>query len=280
MELSCPSCGAKHNTDDFSDAFEVQCACGYSILVPDLSGVDEVGDSQVSGRFSSSPAALDSEDEQLQVSLDSVALDSESPMAHTLSEEMTPPEALPSEMPYDPFELSDLSHKPMEAVDSAFQVPEFEPHLGEHAQEFEASAGISEVDNEIQDEFSTPAIEASPIDESSQEVNEEDSSQTTPAQRIVERVQLAGLGQLLGFSYDLDLLGIGAKEIEILKSRCFDLLKERPWLDAELRKRQFELSAVVEDASLKNLPEPFALELYMTCLELGGRCVFRRSEEP
>jgi len=40
VELICPSCGAKHRTEDYPGAFEILCACGYSILVPDVQAFD------------------------------------------------------------------------------------------------------------------------------------------------------------------------------------------------------------------------------------------------
>lgn len=107
MEVSCPSCGTKHETDNYPGAFEIPCVCGYSILVPELhsSIVGAVlGDSSgLTDEQRALPATFDAPDAAISLP--------DSPAEYVSAESlpgmaaMTQPSELPQEMPYDPFEL-------------------------------------------------------------------------------------------------------------------------------------------------------------------------------
>ncbi|NCN26397.1 hypothetical protein GW915_02385 [bacterium] len=294
MELKCPSCGAKHDTDDFPDAFEMQCACGYSILMPDLSNMDsgEVSQANESG-FSAAPVALDIEDEKNRVLVESdIDSSAEEEVSMAASEAMTAPEDLPDEMPYDPFELPNTKQVKMEQrFGEVADLPDFDPNLSNESSEnsaFDGEQGFQvpsfESNNlegeSVEGDFAseTPMEEGLEDSEISTDAKaeERDEKSETPAQKIVERVQLASMGQLLGFSYDLEWVGVGAEGISEAKNRCLKLLLDRPWLQNEIKERKISFDQMEKAETMKNLPEPLALEIYLACLEFGGRCSFKK----
>ncbi|MBP7843390.1 MAG: hypothetical protein KA116_01125, partial [Proteobacteria bacterium] len=103
MELRCPSCGNKHMTEDYPEAFEIQCSCGYSLLVPEMAS-EILSPGLESGAFASLPGAIEAQDEAAKISIDKELMD---PLMNIpkVDDSLTPPEELPNEMPYDPFEL-------------------------------------------------------------------------------------------------------------------------------------------------------------------------------
>jgi len=99
MELRCPSCGIVHRTEDYPGAFEINCVCGYSILVPD----EKAFSVPVDAPSSKVPTALEEEDNAISVKPEIVESEEASLMA---PEGMTSPDQLPEGMAYDRFELA------------------------------------------------------------------------------------------------------------------------------------------------------------------------------
>lgn len=102
MEITCPSCQEKHDSSLYPDAFEIQCSCGYSILIPDLSASSPAPDPSVA-------VAVVEEDEALKISTPQVApspvpVEPVDPLAFS-ADAMTPSEDLPEGMVYDPTEI-------------------------------------------------------------------------------------------------------------------------------------------------------------------------------
>src|SRR5687768_14620966 len=102
MDLSCPSCGVVHRTEDYPGAFEIQCSCGYSILVPDEQALAEPA-LDVPSYDPSIPTAMEEEDAQMTIPAEDLS-PSEAIESLPGSNEMTPPDQLPEGMVYDPFE--------------------------------------------------------------------------------------------------------------------------------------------------------------------------------
>lgn len=103
MLIKCPSCSLSHNTEDHPGAFEILCSCGYSILVPDEAKLSEPVIAEISP---STPIAMEVEDENNKIAFPSdenVNLVPEIVIEESF--ELTPPEQLPQEMPYDPYEV-------------------------------------------------------------------------------------------------------------------------------------------------------------------------------
>ena len=255
MELSCPSCGAKHRTEDHPGAFEILCVCGYSLLVPDEKSFAPVEPDPPPR----TPTAMDAEDAALAVS-PPPAEEVPSPL------EMTPPDQLPEGMVYDPFELQQqqVAAPSTDALPQAFELPAdaFNP---------DPAAGASPSGFE-----SIQPSEASP--QATEAPKTAPAATPPPGQSLVERVQLASMGHLLGHSFDISCEGLNRENLVLLAKRCSELTKRRPWLETELKKRNIELENLPENPSLKGVPEPVALEIYLTCFELGGTCSIRRSE--
>lgn len=263
MEMVCPSCGAKHESDDFPDAFEVQCACGYSILLPDPNMVQSIPESDSQSGFSGSAAALEAEDEALQVPLEERGESDPLDGMIKVSEEMTGPEDLPQEMPYDPFEVP--------GVDADMANPEEERDYSSDESLELGEGGITPLS--FSDDASLDG-ESDKEGAAKYETIPEDT--TPPAQKIVERAQLASMGQLIGFSYNLEWTELDAESLKRVKHRCLPILEQRPWLETELKHRGIEFSSLETQKGLKNVPETLALEIYLGILELGGKCLYER----
>ncbi|MBS1985580.1 MAG: hypothetical protein JST16_15560 [Bdellovibrionales bacterium] len=245
MELSCPSCGVKHRTEDHRGAFEILCVCGYSILIPDEAALAE----PVAEEAPSSPISMDAEDAALAVQ--PPLQQSDAPQAL----EMTPPDQLPSEMVYDPFELNPPP-PPTESIPSPPMDHQSEGYSGG-----EATAAGTEMS------FDAPPIaEAPPAPEAA----------PTPSQKLVERVQAASMGRLLGQSFDLKCSELSRDALVEVSKRCLRLMKDRPWLENELRSRGIDLETLADRPTLTDVPEIIALEIYLTCFELGGVCDLQR----
>lgn len=258
MELSCPSCSVKHRTEDHVGAFEILCVCGYSILVPDEAAFAEPAPPP--SHASRVPTTLDAEDSELAIP----APESDSTPA---AFEMTPPEELPDGMVYDPFEVSEMGVSTETPVPVASPTDNLAPPPPETG-----GLGFESIVPDVS--FEEPAAP----------VAAPKAKPTAPAperaagQKIVERVQAASLGRLLGHSYGLRCEGLDRERLVEIAGRCEALVKARPWLESELRNRGLTLSALADDAKLANVPEVVALEVYLACYELGGTCSLERSQ--
>lgn len=260
MELTCPSCGTKHRTEDYPGAFDIQCVCGYSILVPDVFAFQE---GPAPGFITRSPTSEEESETPLRLDLgNSVALQDKEPL-------FTAPEDLPREMPYDPFEI-----------------PQSEPIV-----EGESVGGFGNLFELPAEPEPTPV--AAPKTPAHSNLPPRPPSPPPPpparprpvaveamtAQALVERSQSASLGQLLGPAFDVQAEGLTREHLVNVAKRCQKLLRHRPWLETELRRRHLDLEKIPDTRSLNNLPEILAIEFYLACIEAGGRCSFRPSPE-
>jgi hypothetical protein len=225
-----------HRSEDHANAFEINCVCGYSILVPDEAAFNV----ETPPDDSAIPTAMEAEDEALVVpSPDADAVpDLSDPRLGSI--EMTAPEDLPAGMIYDPFELPDV------ATPEAPQAQNFDESNGD-----DAGQPIAPVSEPFVDE-------------------------TTPAQTIVERSQLASMGQFLGCNYRLECRNLSQNAMEEILRRCQKLTEQRPWLDTELRKLGMNLEELINSGRMDAVPELLAVEIYLACFELGGNCSFEK----
>jgi hypothetical protein len=237
VELICPSCGARHRSEDHPQAFEINCVCGYSILVPDeqaftteepavdepASSAQNVDEDFVIPQPSGIKAPL------LDPASDPAILESRGTL------DMTPPEDLPSEMVYDPFELPQVPELPAE-----------------------------------------PMLESPPNSITKIRSKPDPLIETTTAQSIVDRVQLASVGQLVGALYKVECQGLDSDALAAVAARAKKLLAARPWLDNELKRHGVSVDSLASSPSLERVPEMLAVEIYLACFELGGRCAFEK----
>lgn len=256
MELSCPSCGTKHRTQDHPGAFEIQCVCGYSILVPDEAALavpvalDEGPNFKVA-------TAMDAEDAALAVP------PPETPAEDTLMPgipppiDLTPPENLPSGMVYDPFELPATGVEP-----PAPELPpsEFAPSETQSSLEAPSSPSFEDAPPVA---VEAPATKTAPV-------------APTAGQALVDRVQAASMGRLVGHPYRLKPKNLSRDALVEITRRCVRQVKARPWLETELRNRGVELDHLPDSPELNDVPELIALEIYLACFELGGGCDIER----
>lgn len=289
MELRCPACGNAHNTEDYPGAFEIQCSCGYSILVPDEQSLSENIPVDDTHGFKDAPMAFDSEEEanRISVEADTESSNGESSHegSHVSSLGMTDPEELPEEMPYDPFELNTESSDSDEESFPSFEVNDIsetgegfggESFEGEASMDGSVEVGTFESDSsESGDEASTEnsASEASELSsEAMEDLNGSDAS-LSPAQEVVAKVQWASLGQTRGslfsivFSSELS----GVEKAGILDS-LEDGLILSPWLKDIFSLSRNEIEEKISQGSLSEVPELLALQIYIHCLEKQISC--------
>ena len=278
MEISCPSCRRKYQTEEYKNDFEIVCTCGYSILVPDESRLQNEKDeaaAEIAGQnialnvaeptnlepeqqsldepldvpdFSSEPATLDAEDEAF--SDPGLGIGGEEPQ---ISEEpgpeilLTPPEQLPEEMPYDRFEIQgfDSPAPPSEDIAPPFEEP------------------VAPKPTEIKKAVSSKAKAATAAAPKSSRV-----------QVLIEKSVRSSLGQILGYSYNLKLSDINEQDFKQLRVRASEFCHFRPWLGDEVKKRNIIIDDMTLNEWISNVPEPLAIEIYLKALEMGGNCEF------
>lgn len=234
MEINCPSCGVKHRTEDSPGAFEINCVCGYALLVPDEDALRRATPNAESVRI---PISLEEEDQSLLIKPD---VENTAPPAEGLTDSAD----LPDGMIYDPFEVQGFENPPPTLSVVENPPDEFSPD------EPEPSAG----------RFDSVTVITTP-------------EKPAPAQTIVNRSQAASMGQFLGATYDIECQGLDRESLVSLSQRCQLLVKSRPWLETELRRRQIRLETLADDPRLVGVPELIAIEIYLGCFELGGSCI-------
>jgi len=106
-------------------------------------------------------------------------------------------------------------------------------------------------------------------------INENTQSQFG-GQNIVKRTQLASIHQYLGPNYDLTILDLDQNSKTKLIRLCQSFLRNRMWLENELSKNDFDIDGIKNSEKIQNVPEILAVEIYLRCYELGGRCVFKQ----
>jgi hypothetical protein len=264
MELNCPSCGAKHKTENHPGAFEIVCVCGYSLLVPDelaLSTPVEAAPSTVS-YAGAMPTSIEADDDGIQASPELIsegpAIQRFEPQALPGISNMTAPEDLPQGMVYDPFEL-----------------PTLEPQVGE----------LSEPES-VEDEPAVAAsVEQSPPLAQTQALKPVPTPQlprqtvVEAAQHLIESTQLGSMGQYLGPSYELTFEGLTPEIKHELLTHLEVLIEERPWLETELRKRSLDAGSFASGQPVRGCPEILAVEIYLKTFELGGVCRYKLMAE-
>lgn len=279
MQIHCPSCGRLHETADHPNAFDIACPCGYSLLIPlETSELDPSNSPSSSPEPASMVEALVPDLENV----DSQSLNEESPLnstplaqiasdeAFTLqpddspptfdsedSNPLTPPTNLPEGMLYDPYELK--SDSPGAGVGSDLQDIATNKEVA-----FDESSPSSYTAHDIDDEETErPAISQSAPSET--------------AQGILDRTQLATMGQFLGVNIDLQIEGLDkGQRLEVFRT-CQAIVRDRPWLEVELQRRDLKLEDLVDNSKVKAVPEFLAVQIYLSTFELGGRCKFSPS---
>lgn len=238
MDLKCPSCGNAHRSEDHPGAFEILCACGYSLLVPDEKAFQVViaeEDIPAAVDYSGgAPSALEESDPKIEVPSETESITNATPSFEAL----TPPEELPAGMIYDPFEIQN-------------SLPTFD----------QSSPASDETHTHIPP--STPANSTR---------QEKPTAPELSGQWIVERSQSAAMGQFLGNSYKLQLEGLSREALVEISERALQLLKGRPWLETELRRKNILLEKLPDLTELEGVPELVAVEIYLAAFELGGKC--------
>jgi hypothetical protein len=261
MEIACPSCASKHRTEDYPGAFEIQCACGYSILVPDedaLASSETVhGEEAPPPSFDDAPMALEEKDDAGKITL---APDEDDPMnpdalvAHHQSSDaafsaldLTPPEELPQDMPYDPFELQ-TQWAENDSPANEKQTPEIQ----------EPNNAPSETDPDAKDLDAQKPSEA---------------AKSTQAQNIVDRIQMASIGYLHGPLFNISIKELPLSGQKSLKTHLQKFLDEHIFLREHLPKEYSDPSDMIQKGTFESAPELLAVEIYLFCAHHQYPCI-------
>ena len=108
--------------------------------------------------------------------------------------------------------------------------------------------------------------------------NAEEQVETKPekSQALVERIQSASMGQVLGPDYDLEFSDLDQENRLKARERVQKFLQDHKWLLEIMERRSFVLDSVFQNEKLEKVPEALAVEIYIACLENGGKCHFQR----
>lgn len=252
MIITCPSCQKTHNTEMHKGAFEIECDCGYSILIPDEAALSAVSTPNESPGFQAPPIALDEEDEKLSIdlndntSINEVDAEQENPFApFDGAVDMTPENELPTGMIYDPDEASALAES-KEAWSESSSVAQFQDP-------FEAK-------EETKSDSTNSEPEATPAH--------------SVAQSLVNMNQSASLGRLTGSLYDLSFESMSEDLCAKLSAKSEELLLTNPWIK-QIVEDSGSLCApkdFIVEKKVRKIPEVLALEIYLYCYEIGGQC--------
>jgi len=251
MELSCPSCSSKHRTEDYAGAFEIQCSCGYSILLPDENTLhapafEDFG--ALPDFNNASPMAQDHHNDNAFVPLADEAGEGLDPalMAAQAQEgnafsslNLTAPEDLPTDMPYDPFELQT---------------------------QWNADGSLAASPEPEAPKKPAPAPKAPPVVEIPKPV---------AAQDIVNRIQMASIGYMHGALFDLHLGEIEGDKLKKLSEHCTRVLGDKPWLRAHAPQGFDNPETYLKLKRLSAIPELLAVEIYLHCAQNEIFCELR-----
>jgi hypothetical protein len=249
MKISCSNCGVAHETDDYPNAFEINCVCGYSILVP--VGAPMPPEKTITTFDKAFPSAMDAEDDAILIrpegllSLDSSGEENAKTQGVL---QMTPAEQLPPGMVYDSFELPSSEDLDADSEPPPLQEPSDDS--------FEKMANV------------TSKGSPEPTPKSSLNI------QPSEAQKMVQRVQMASMGQFLGPDYRLTLAEVSPQQSDSMMTVIGRMLRERAWLESECKKRGIDFKKEIEQGVVSNVPELIALEIYLTSFKLGVNCKF------
>lgn len=263
MLITCPSCSRTHDSAKYRDAFEIECDCGYSILVPDEEAIAK--DNSNTPGFQSPPIAMDEEDNELAIDISGtnvVTEDQNNPFApFDGATDMTPEDELPTGMIYDPDEAQALADSKNEWSKSDQEKESF-------LDPFELPSETSQEDPTAQIQtHENPSIPDLPEVES-------------PAQTLLQQNQSASLGHLVGSEYDINFSKLDESQLLKMTSRCEELLLANPWLKQLVESLNSKCSPenFVKHKKIERVPEILALELFLYCYEIGGQCSFVPAE--
>lgn len=267
MELKCPSCGTAHQSDDYPGAFEIQCSCGYSILVPDEDALNAPPPEAEVPNYDDSPMAQSEYDEAHKIPLNE---DDEISAVITVEEtqnlsslSMTDPEKLPDEMPYDPFEVQDNFEPSHENLNTGFDAEGFEekPEDDSNSETLSDDDALLQADSDSVTD-SVPAEIATPV----------------TAQDVAEKIQLASLGYLLGSKFTVKVPGDLSTELVTGLLDCTDdQLLKHPWLKEHFSHTRSDLEKIIKATKIQAVPELLALEIYLYCLSHEIDCSINAS---
>ena len=154
-------------------------------------------------------------------------------------------------MVYDPFELPNLDSTPSADTHDSGQANSDHSDHTDNPQNSDHDSSAP----------SNPAAPAAP------EVQ-------MTGQNIVSRSQLASMGQFVGPSYKVSLSGLSTDQIRYVIQKSKRLVERRPWLETKLREQGVDLASLELNSSVSGVPELLAVEIYLLCADLGGRCDF------
>lgn len=271
MELACPSCSSKHKTEDYPGAFEIQCSCGYSILVPDEAALAAESDSEVDNSngpppsFDDPPMAMD----ELQDSQFALAGDESSENQEQVegvesfsSLNLSDPKDLPDDMPYDPFELQDqwAQSNPEDGL-----APKASATF---TQGVASTEGVSDKGARKEGrakDANSPAIAST--------------STKTEGQDIVNRIQMASIGYLQGSLFDLEIEGLSKDLVKDLALHTQKFLSTRTYLREGLSKDFENPELIFKQPRILAVPEILAVEIYLYCTQNQISCKFSTHKE-
>lgn len=101
-------------------------------------------------------------------------------------------------------------------------------------------------------------------------------AESTISRIFVERVQRASIGQILGPDYDLEFSDLSPDAKMRARERIDKFLQDHKWLREEVERRSFVINDAFQTEKVSSVPEALAVEMYIACLENGGRCLFVR----
>ncbi len=107
-------------------------------------------------------------------------------------------------------------------------------------------------------------------------VDEVVESKPEKSQALMERIQSASMGQVLGPDYDLEFSDLDQENRLKARERVQKFLQDHKWLLEIMERRSFILESVFQNEKIEKVPEALAVEIYIACLENGGKCNFQK----
>lgn len=101
-------------------------------------------------------------------------------------------------------------------------------------------------------------------------------SKPEKSQALMERIQNASMGQVLGPDYDLEFSDLDQENRLKARERVQKFLQDHKWLLEIMERRSFILESVFQNEKIEKVPEALAVEIYIACLENGGKCNFQK----
>lgn len=271
MLITCPSCGRSHDSAQYRGAFEIACDCGYSILMPDEEAL--AAESSAAPGFQAPPIAMDEEDNSMAIDVDLGTHAQGTPEDNLFAPfdgaiDMTPESELPAGMVYDPDEAEALAASKDAWSESANQDAAFlDPFTPTEANDEPPTPQVAVTSPAPEPESVASKTSAQPVSQSE-------------ATELVQKNQSAALGHLVGSLYDLEFKSLTEDLCLKLSARCEEILRGSPWLKQLLQDPRTKCAPedFVTRKTVLRIPEVLALELFLYCYEIGGRCSFSATE--